>query len=286
MSYTYQSISELYFEYLKLKPKNRMFIIDVIGFLKYLFSKKRIQKNINSKKLSNLIRSFDDNDYSKIYKNFNSNVSAISSEWISRPSENQIKEINNLFQVNRRDEGSKSQNIVYFEKWKNNEVLMSYFYTCIEEIRNQTNEINNFQLQNAYFVNDEFGYETYAHKFHHDDVGLRLKAWFIIDAVGKIGLEYIDMSYSDLQKRRYGIAYDIYAIKDKNLINQETKKIYAKPGVSYLLNTDIFHRGFMEPNSQRRAFVVEFINFSKMQNIDGLSDACHFNKEVSQIKFS
>ena len=74
-------------------------------------------------------------------------------------------------------------------------------------------------------------------------------------------------------------------LKNKDLNEENTSKLPAKKGLAYLLNTDIFHRGYMKPNSKRLAFVIEFINFNKMRKIDGLSDACHFNEDVSKIEF-
>ncbi len=285
MSYIKQSLNEIYFEYHILKPKDRSIFLDPLGFIKYLFSSERILKNKNSAKLTSEIRSFDDLDYKRIYKNTDNNISAISSQWKNNLSPEQTEEIYKLFNNNKREKGSRSQNIIHFENWKNNTILMSYFENCMNEIKDNTEDVAKFKLQNAYFINDEFGYETYAHKFHHDDVGLRMKAWFIIDAYGDIGLEYKDLPYSDLEGRRYGLAYDTYAIKNKDLNDENTLKLPAKKGIAYLLNTDIFHRGYMKPNSKRLAFVIEFINFDKMKKIDGLSDACHFNEDVSKVEF-
>tara|TARA_B110000259_G_C13998809_1_gene395487 strand:- start:627 stop:1484 length:858 start_codon:yes stop_codon:yes gene_type:complete len=284
MHYTKQPIKELYFEYLTLRVKNKSSLANFFSFFKYLISPRRIQKSKRSLELTEKIRSFDDTDYKNIYMHSHETISAISSQWINTPSDDQRAEIDKLFTQNKRKEGKTSQNIIHYEKWKDNLTLNSYFAMCIDEIKKNTMDIKNFKLQNAYFVNDEFGFETYAHKFHHDDVGLRMKAWFVIDAMGEIGIEYQDLPYSDIKERRYGIPFDIYALRNKDLNKNPTKKLYAKKGVSYLLNTDIFHRGFMKPESRRLAFVIEFINFNKMKEIDGLSDACHFNEQVAALE--
>lgn len=285
MHYIRQPIKELYFEYLTLRTSNESSFLNIFAFFKYLISPRRISKSRKSYELTKKIRSFDENDYKDIYFHSHETISAISSQWINSPSNEQRSEIDKIFSQNKRQEGKTNQNIIHYEKWKGNLALNEYFAMCLEEIKSNTQDVKNFKLQNAYFINDEYGFETYAHKFHHDDVGLRMKAWFVIDAIGEIGIEYQDLPYTDIKERRYGIPYDTYAIRNKDLTENSTKKIHAKKGVSYLLNTDIFHRGFMKPESKRLAFVIEFINFNKMKEINGLSDACHFNEQVASLKF-
>jgi len=247
-------------------------------FKKFLHVARRPTKElfINSKKMTKIIKQFDTTFYNANDDHIidiAKGVTTLSQDQINIPNDETITYIKKY--VLKHYENNKDP--VKIDKW--DKTLKDAAINIIASpIIKEAKEKYNFVVQNAYYAYDYYSKKEYHHVWHQDDVGFRLKLWVILDSNGEIGIHWAPLSMKELKERIYGENRFVFC----------EEPIFSKfqpslPKLSYLLNTDCFHRGSISKGSSRLAFVVELINHEKMLKINGIAPACHFNPDTINL---